>query len=92
MQPWSVPIDMQMRLSVAEGMKPNLNDARRLNGRLRQQIAKLERHNRHMMLVLSRLHAAHVQALERSRCEDAERAARLTASLAAMTEEGTEVL
>ena len=36
--------------------------------------------------------AAHVQALERSRCEDAERAARLTASLAAMTEEGTEVL
>ena len=34
--------------------------------------------------------AAHVQALER--CEDAERAARLTASLAAMTEEGTEVL
>ena len=36
--------------------------------------------------------AAHVEALERSRCEDAERAARLTASLAAMTEEGTEVL
>ena len=64
MPPWSVPIDMQMRLSVAEGMKPNLNDARRQNGRLRQQIAKLERHNRHMMLVLSRLHAAHVQALD----------------------------
>ena len=64
MPPWAVPIDMQMRLSVAEGMKPNLNDARRQNGRLRQQIAKLERHNRHMMLVLSRLHAAHVQALD----------------------------
>jgi hypothetical protein len=36
--------------------------------------------------------AAHVEALERSRCEDAERAARLTTSLATMTEEGIEVL
>ena len=51
----SMPVDKQMRLSIAEGIEPQLQSANRQNNRLRERTATLERHNRSLRLALSRM-------------------------------------
>jgi hypothetical protein len=88
-RPWSAPADQQMRLSIAERLEPALQTAHRHNNKIRQQMSKLERHNRHMTLVLSRLYSAHEAAIEAA---DGEPGADYAEQLASIIEQSADIM
>ena len=51
----SVPVDQQMRLSIAEGMEPRLQSAHKANQRLKERVNHLMRQNRNLRLALNRI-------------------------------------